>query len=323
MRVIMIRAAINNLLILLVTIPLSLSLCLADEAQSPATEDVRPELVNCEVSDVSFQIDGSKLWTLSGIRYKSKLIATSDSAYGTALNIDGVGLLGTAHFLDVPGQPGKIEKENVTELQFFLNGSRVNPASPRTNFNGQSFRLKRRSEIRTVRLESELRLENEVLLETVRLQTEQAVRLKLCYPLMYAWSPTMTDYLFGDDNGIQKQGSFLPEGAHPGEGLERAARWMAVYDSVNQCGAVCLLCLRPESENVWFQYTDAPGVYRKLRLMSFSEKNMPANFDGTFQSALGFFHAEPSVWEDAAIHCLENLRSVAINKEEDSRLPLR
>jgi hypothetical protein len=53
-------------------------------------------LVNCKIGNVSFQIDGPKLWTLSGINYKTHSIATRDSAYGTVLNIDGVGLLGNS-----------------------------------------------------------------------------------------------------------------------------------------------------------------------------------------------------------------------------------
>ena len=304
----MISAAINRLAILLIVVQFSGVIGLADEPLSVAANDARPDLVKCEIGNVSFQIDGPKLWTLSGLNYKTHSIATTDSAYGTVLNIDGVGLLGTAHFLDVPGQPGKIEKENVTELQFFVDGRQVQPDLPTANLNGQSFRLKRSSMIRTVRLESDVSVENDVLIETVRLQASEETRLKLSYPLMYAWSPKMTDYLFGNDTGILKRGSFLPEGAKPGEGLERTARWMAVYDSANGCGAVCLLRHHPASEDVWFQYTDAPGVYRKLRLMSFSEKTMPAGFDGTYQSAIGFFSSEPASWEETALDRLSKMR---------------
>ncbi len=288
--------------------------CRPDESPSPPAGEIRPELVNCEIGNVSFQIDGPKLWTLSGINFKSHSIATTDSAYGTVLNIDGVGLLGTAHFLDVPGQPGKIEKEDVTELQFFVDGRQIRLDVPQANLKGQSFRLKRSSMIRTIRLESVVAVEDDMVVETVRIKAETGTRLKLCYPLMYAWSPTMTDYLFGDDTGIQKRGSFLPEGAKPGEGLERTARWMAVYDSTTQSGAVCWLRQRPESEDVWFQYTDAPGVYRKLRLMSFSEKTMPAGFGGTYQSIIGFFDAKPIAWEDTAISRLQGLRELPKNK---------
>ncbi len=304
-----ISAAIGRRALLFIAVPLSSMISLADEPLSlAAAADVRPEMVNCEIGNVSFQIDGPKLWTLSGLNYQTNSIATRDSAYGTVLNIIGVGLLGTAHFLDVPGQPGKVEKENVTELQFFVDGRQVQPDLPQANLKGQSFRLKRTSVIRTVRLESDVSVENNVLVETVRMQASEDTQLKLSYPLMYAWSPKMTDYLFGDDTGVTTRGSFLTSGAKPGEGLERTARWMAVYDSVNGCGAVCLLLQHPSSEDVWFQYTDAPGVYRKLRLMSFSEKTMPAGFDGTYQSAIGFFNAEPATWEETAFVRLGEIR---------------
>jgi hypothetical protein len=309
MRFTSISAAVGRLAILLIAVQVSSKLSVADEPLPLAAADVRPELLMCEIGKVSFQIDGSKLWTLSGLNYKTHSIATTDSAYGTVLNIDGVGLLGTAHFLDVPGQPGKVEKENVTELQFFVDGRQLKSELAQPHLKGASFRLKRASVIRTVRLESDVSVENDVLIETVRMQASEDTRLKLSYPLMYAWSPKMTDYLFGDDTGIMKRGSFLPDGAKPGEGLERTARWMAVYDSESGCGAVCLLRQHPASEDVWFQYTDAPGVYRKLRLMSFSEKTMPVGFDGTFQSAIGFFSANPNEWQNAALDRLQELKT--------------
>ncbi len=307
----MISRAIDRLGLLLIVLQFCLMSCSADEQQARDTEFARPDLVNCAIGNVTFQIDGPKLWTLSGIEYKTHSIATRDSAYGAVLNIEGVGLLGTAHFLDVPGQPGKVEKENISQLQFFVDGSRVAPDLPQANLTGKSFRLTRSSVIRAIHLDSEVSVENDVLIETVRMRTQEDVRLKLSYPLMYAWSPSMTDYLFGDHTGVLKRGSFLPEGAKPGEGLERTARWMAVYDSANRCGAVCLLRQHPASEDVWFQYTDAPGGYRKLRLMSFSEKTMPAGFAGTYQSAIGFFEAEPNAWKDAAIDRLQGLRDLA------------
>ena len=309
MRFTTISAAIGRLAILLIAVQVFSMLSVADEPLSLAAAEVRPELLLCEIGNVTFQIDGSKLWTLSGLNYKTHSIATRDSAYGTVLNIDGVGLLGTAHFLDVPGQPGKVEKENVTELQFFVNGCQVQSELAQPHLQGTSFRLKRASVIRTVRLESDVSVENDVLIETVRMQASEDTRLKLSYPLMYAWSPKMTDYLFGDDTGIIKRGSFISEGAKPGEGLERKARWMAVYDSANGCGAVCLLRQYPASEDVWFQYTDAPDVYRKLRLMSFSEKTMPAGFDGTYQSAIGFFNAESATWEETALDRVREMKS--------------
>lgn len=283
----MINAGINRLAVLLIVVSFLFGICSADEPKDPAGEVARPELVDCKIGNVSFQIDGPKLWTLSGINYKTHSIATRDSAYGTVLNIDGVGLLGSAHFLDRPGMPGKVEKEHVTELTFFMDGNVVNPDLPQRGLIGKSFRLKRSSVIRTVRLQSEVSVQNDVLVETVRMQAGEDTQLMLGYPLMYAWSPSMTDYLFGDETGGIKRGSFLATGARTFEGLGRTASCIVVYDSVNHCGAVCVLLQRPESEEVWLQYTDARGAYRKLRLISISERTMPASFNGTYLALSG------------------------------------
>ena len=232
----MISRAIDRLGLLLIVLQFCSMICSADEQQARDTEFARPDLVNCAIGNVTFQIDGPKLWTLSGIEYKTHSIATRDSAYGTVLNIEGVGLLGTAHFLDVPGQPGKVEKEHISQLQFFVDGSRVTPDLPQANLSGKSFRLTRSSVIRAVHLESEVFVENDVLIETVRMRTQEDVRLKLSYPLMYAWSQGMTDYLFGDDTGVLKRGSFLPEGAKPGESL-----WSRLFAASTSCFRRCLV----------------------------------------------------------------------------------
>jgi hypothetical protein len=128
---------------------------------------------------------------------------------------------------------------------------------------------------------------------------------------MYAWSPGMTHYLFGDDDGVQKRGEFLGESAKPSEGLEKTSSWMAVYNAKDQKGAVACVLRHPADADAWLQFTDAPGIYRKLRLMSFSEKTMPAGFDGTFQAAIGFFTATKEDWESSAQERLKELRSIA------------
>ena len=306
----MICPALHRLTALLVALQFCFTICVADEPPVIAQTEFRPDLIDCEIDETAFQIDGSKLWTLSGLEFQSHSIATRDSAYGTVLNIDGVGLLGTAHFLDIPGQPGKIEKENVAGVQILVDEAPVTFDAPNAHLVGASFRMKRTSLIRAVRLESEVSVRNNILIETVRMQTQAEVPLKLSYPLMYAWSPKMTDYLFGDDSEVLKRGTFQATGEKTVEGLERTARWMAVYDSANACGAICLLSQQPPAEDVWFQYTDAPGVYRKLRLMSFSEKVMPAGFDGTYQAAIAFFTADKTSWEDTALRHVQELKAL-------------
>jgi hypothetical protein len=261
----------------------------------------RPEKLTVTIGDVLIRIDEPKLWTLSGIDYLKLPIAVQESAYGSVINIKGVGFLGSAHFLDVPGKPGEIEKEQVSLVEFFLDGRPIREITPTMTVSGKSFHMDRESKIRTVQLKSSVVLRDGVLIESVRMRTTEAIDLKVSYPLMYAWSPEMSAYLFGNDSGVQRRGVFVGETAKATEGLEKTSRWMAVYNAKEKQGAVLYVLQHPAKEDVWLQFTDAPGIYRKLRLMSFSEKTMPAGFDGTFQTAVGFFTATDNDWETIAL----------------------
>lgn len=292
----------------------------ADDTPVHASAKIaRPEKLTATIGDVLIRIDGPKLWTLSGIDFQSSQIAVQDSAYGSVMNIKGVGILGSAHFLDVPGKPGEVEKEQVSLVQFFLDERPVTEITPTMNLTGKSFRMNRESKIRTVQLTSSVTLRDGVLMETARMQATEAVDLRVSYPLMYAWSPAMSQYLFGDDKGVQKRGVFLSEPAKPTEGLEKSSRWMAVYNVKDQKGAVLYVMQQPSKHDAWLQFTDAPGVYRKLRLMIFSEKTMPAGFDGTFQSAVGFFTATDNDWETVARQRMQQLQSLVATQPNANR----
>ena len=289
----------------------------ADPRIKDSVDIQRPESLTLVQGEVLIRIDGSKMWTLSGIDYQKNVIAVQDSAYGSILTIRDVGTLGSAHFLDVPNKPGEVEKENVTHVQFFLDDQLVKDIAPTMNVTGDSFRMERRSVIRSVNLESSLSLRDGVLIESARMRTDAAVDLRIAGGMMYAWTPTASVYLFGDDNGIRNRGTFLNEPAKPTEGGDKSARWMAVYDPHRGAGAVCYVVKQPPTADAWLQFTDAPGVYRKLRLLGFPEKIMPAGFDGTFQTATGFFTATESDWEAAALQLSIKLkvRAATLNQQ--------
>ena len=289
----------------------------ADPRIKESVDIQRPESLTLVQGEVLIRIDGSKMWTLSGIDYQKNVIAVQDSAYGSILTIRDVGTLGSAHFLDVPNKPGEVEKENVTHVQFFLDDQLVKDIAPTMNVTGDSFRMERRSVIRSVNLESSLSLRDGVLIESARMRTDAAVDLRIAGGMMYAWTPTASVYLFGDDNGIRNRGTFLNEPAKPTEGGDKSARWMAVYDPHRGAGAVCYVVKQPPTADAWLQFTDAPGVYRKLRLLGFPEKIMPAGFDGTFQTATGFFTATESDWEAAALQLSIKLkvRAATLNQQ--------
>lgn len=267
-----------------------------------------PREVVVTVGDIRTRIDGPKLWTLSGIEYRGAVMATPDSAYGTVITIRGVGHLGTAHFLTVPGRPGEVEKEIVTRFQMFVDGQPVTKFQPEMSVSGTSFRMERASRIRDLDLQSSVSIQKGRLIETARMRAREAIDLQITYPLMYAWTPDADFYVFGDDEGIHKRGSFRKEGQSD-EPPEKSSRWMAVFDAESGMGSVCYLRMHPADADGWLQWTDAPGVYRKLRIMGFVEKVMPKGFEGTYQAAVGFFSATPADWEKAAFQKAMELRA--------------
>ena len=135
-------------------------------AESATHQTNWPKEVVVTVGDIRTRIDGPKLWTMSGIDYQNTVMATADSAYGTVITIRGVGHLGTAHFIDVPGKPGEVEKEDVTSLKFLVDGKPVTEFTPQMNLTGTSFRMDRTSKIRDLDLESSVSIRDGVLIET-------------------------------------------------------------------------------------------------------------------------------------------------------------
>ncbi len=272
-----------------------------------ADQTVWPREVVVTVGDIRTRIDGPKRWTLSGIDFQNTVMATEDSAYGTVLTIRGVGHLGTAHFLDVPGKPGQVEMEIVTSLKLFVDQKPVTEFAPEMNLSGTTFRMERTSKIRAVDLKSSVTIRDGTLIETAHLRATEEVDLQTAFPLMYAWTPEATEYLFGDDEGILRQGTFLQEGKTVSE-LIRNSRWVAVFNSTSGKGSVAYLVESPPDAKCAFFLVDAPGAYRKTALHCFGETVMPKGFDGIYQMAVGFFSGTVKDWDLQAQKRLEALK---------------
>jgi hypothetical protein len=285
------------------------------KAASPTSrEALRPDSLTVTVGDVRVRIDGPKLWTLSGIQYKGRVMAVEDSAYGSVFTLRGVGHLGSAHFLDVPGKPGEVEKEIVTDVRFFIDDKPMDSVAPTMNIQGNSFRMERKSKIRGIDLESSVLVRDGVLIETARFRATQPMDLQKAHPMMYAWTPEATTYAFGDESGIQERGAFLREGR--AEKIVKNARWMAAFDAASGTGSVCYLLQHPSDADGWFILIDAAGIYRKITALSFVDKIMPQGFDGTYQSAVGFFSARESDWEKQAQRCADELKKLAQKQKQ-------
>jgi hypothetical protein len=267
-----------------------------------------PQKVTVTVGDVRTRIDGPKMWTLSGIDFQDRVMASEDSAYGTVFTIRNVGHLGTAHFLDVPGKPGEIEKENVTSIKFFVDGKPVDDFSKLMELGGQSFRMERTSDMRGMQLESSVSLRDDVLIETVHIQATEPMDLQKAHALMYAWTPEAPVGIFGAGAEIKRRTTFLKEGATVAEAV-KDMDWAAVFDPEAGKGSVFVVLQKPSNDDVQFLLVDSPGLYRKIALYSLIDQVVPVGWQGTYQSAVGFFSATQADWEQKALQRLAELRA--------------
>jgi hypothetical protein len=290
-------------------------------AAQPAARADWPREVIVTIGDVRTRIDGPKLWTLSGIDYQDTIVAVQDSAYGTVLTIRDLGHLGTAHFLDVPGKPGEVEKEDVISLRLFVDDTPVSEFTPKMHLRGNSFRAERTSKIRGMDLRSTIGVREGVLVETAHLRATQPMDLQKAHPLMYAWTPEAMVYVFGDDNGIQNRGNFLKEGATHFETFAKV-RWVAVFNPASGKGSVCYLVKHPLGDDTVFLLIDAPGIYRKVAIMCLVDTVVPEGFAATYQVALGFFSATEGDWEQRAMKCVTELKALDVPPDDQARVLL-
>jgi hypothetical protein len=272
-----------------------------------------PQKVVVTVGDLRTRIDGPKLWTLSGIDYQGAVMATEESAYGSVLIIRNVGHLGTAHFLDVPGKPGEVEKEQVTSLRFLVDGQPVAKFAPTMNLVGKSFRMERKSTIRSIELESSVAIADDVLVETASFRATGPIDLRVAYPWMYALSAEAKNYVFGDDEGIRQRGTFLLEGKTVSQVI-RNANWMAVFDPASGKGSVCCFLKHPPATEGSFLLIDAPGVYRKVAGYTLVDTVVRDGFTGTYQAGVGFFNATESDWEERARRRVAEVKTMRVER---------
>lgn len=287
-------------------------------AQNPAAQPALPNTLTAVLGDLRVKINGPDLlWSCNGIDYKGTEMAVDGSVFITVATIKGVGHFGSAHFLDVPGKPGEVEKEPIQSLRFILDGKPVENFQTATEVRGKVFRVERKSKIRDMDVDSAFEWRDNKAIQYVRVSVNNDVPLNQIYSLSFPWSSSMREFVVGMSDGSQKSGRFVADDQKPGEGLEKSGQWMAVFDPDSRKGGVVYLARKPSDADTWFQYTDAPKIYRKVRMMSFVDKTIPAGFDGEWALLIGFFESESGDWKRDAQKCLTDLKNTA----ESIKLP--
>ena len=179
---------------------------------------------------------------------------------------------------------------------------------------GRTFRLERRSRIRGIELSGVVELREDQVFETVTLTASQAVPLKLAYPFMHAWQPTVSAYAAGRDGeqALVASGPLTDEVATARSFvINTAVDWAAVYEPVSGQWAVSRLLESPKQAGAVSMIWNVPGSYRKYYLRVFNDATVPAGFQGTWRMVTAFGAGPQEGWEAAARKRAEALRTVA------------
>lgn len=279
----------------ILSLTLGLALTVFASAKEPFKPNLGPELPRITVScgDVTLLLRQATQWTPGRIDFRGKAMTTESSAYGTVFSFPDVGFIGTAHLENEP--------EKLQSLDFFLDDKRIE--TPAAELKGGSFRLERKSRIRTFDLTNVTEIKDHRLHETTTVHTAETVPLKLVYHFMHAWRPTVSAFLAGNDA--------MPENTISGPlrddkevarkfYINQRVDWMAVYEPQSGQFAVSRLLQAPElgghSATIW----NVPGTYRKFYLKCFEGKTVPAGFTGTWRMVTAIGSATPETWESAA-----------------------
>lgn len=263
----------------------------ADENRTTIGGFTGPTSLAVTCGDISMRIDGTKLWTPSGLDYRGTRLAIEESAYGSVFNIEGVGFIGSAH--------RENETEQITDVQFFLDGEPVDGLP--THLEGRSFRCERRSRIRDLELHSTVEIIDGQFRETARVRAHRDVRLAKVYHFMHAWISQATHYAYGRGDEIVAAGEFSNAVEDDRRFYaQQNVDWVAVYDAQSQKGAVSYLHERPEAGGSLMQLWNCIGVYRKFYLATHVDQTMPAGFDGTYRMTTAFFDTSADKFEKNA-----------------------
>lgn len=264
-------------------------------AKEPFKPNLGPDVPRITVTcgDVTLLLRQATQWTPGRIDFRGKAMTTESSAYGTVFSFPDVGFIGTAHLENEP--------EKLQSLDFFLDDKRID--APAAELKGGSFRLERKSRIRTFDLTNVTEIKDHRLYETTTVHTAETVPLKLVYHFMHAWRPTVSAFLAGNDA--------MPENTISGPlrddkevarkfYINQRVDWIAVYEPQSGQFAVSRLLQAPELGGHIATIWNVPGTYRKFYLKCFEGKTVPAGFTGTWRMVTAMGSATPETWESAA-----------------------
>jgi hypothetical protein len=288
----------------------------------PSVKAIGPAALMVSCGDVLIRIDGPMKWTINRVEYKGTPLWIENSSCGTVFGFPGIGWIGTGHLADC-----KDGSEDVLKLQLWLDGKEmswladksfsskelqlylVEPNMPLPwpveTVKGKEFKQHKISRILDFDLDCIIELRDNRLYEQTTISTKKQIPVTQNYNFTHAWTHTFTAFLAHAEDGKELQDTFGND-KRKEYSLERIV-WTAQYDANSGKGVISYLLEKPAEGGADLLIVNAPGVYRKFALMCFTNKTVPADFNGKYRMVTVFFEAPADKWQDVARKLANNL----------------
>lgn len=268
------------------------------ETFDPPRREGWPKEITADVGDLQVRFESRSFWTLYRIDYKQTRLGLDrwGSHYGSVIKFPGVGFIGSGHTEN--------EDEQILELSLWVDGNPVQDPPPALK--AEKVRLLKKSRIRDFLLTTEIEIQDNQIVEDVRLIAEKETPVDLIYHFMHPWTVTATDFLAELPDGSRVEGAF--EG-NRGQRIDQAVRWSAIYDASTGKGVVTYVVDVPEGDDWRTRYWDLPDRYRKHYFTTFLNRSVPADKEFHYRVRNIPFEADAKLWHKVATQLAEQIKN--------------
>ncbi len=252
-------------------------------------KEIVANVIGADGNQLGIRFESRSFWTLYRIDYRGRRLCLDrfGSHYGSVANFPGVGFIGSGHTEN--------EDEQVLDLQLFVDGNPV--PKPKPTVQCKEIRLRKKSRIRTLVLDTDILVRPDRITEDVRLKADRPTPVNLIYHFMHPWTQTATEYCAELLDGTRLSGVFNGDKKQK---IDKATRWSAIYDGPTGKGAVTYVLDAPDDDDWRTRYWDVPGRYRKHYFTTFLKKTIPAGREFHYRIVTVPFQSPRAGWQEEA-----------------------
>jgi hypothetical protein len=253
-------------------------------------------LITC--GDISTRLENRSHWTLYRLDYKGKRLGVDNygAHYGSVAFFKNIGFIGSGHC-----ENGDSEKVISKELKI----NQKDVGIPKDSYKCDSMEFIKVSKLRSLKLDTDIKLSSNRLIETVTVNAEKPEKLKLIYHFMHPWVTSCSDYIAQTLDGKIIDEKFINDSKFR---LSKPVKWSGVYNDKLKIGQITYISCMPEKEKFIVKYWDIQTRYRKHYLEIRRGLYEPGK-SYRYQVVIEFFSAEPENWKATATAKANEIKS--------------